>query len=61
MILYIIELSQSFCLEIRFDVLTEIFFKIFFNSCEAIAGAIIGLILVFLKVKAFKLYWGAVF
>ena len=33
----------------------------FFNSRTAIAGAIIGLLLVFLQFKEFELYWGAVF
>ena len=32
-----------------------------FNSRTAIAGAIIGLLLVFLQFKEFELYWGAVF
>ena len=32
-----------------------------FNSRTAIAGAIIGLRLVFLQFKEFELYWGAVF
>ena len=31
------------------------------NSPTAIAGAIIGLLLVFLQFKEFELYWGAVF
>ena len=31
------------------------------NSRTAIAGAIIGLLLVFLQFKEFELYWGAVF
>ena len=31
------------------------------NSRTAIAGAIIALLLVFLKFKEFELYWGAVF
>ena len=35
--------------------------KVFFNSRTAIAGAIIGLLLVFLQFKEFELYWGAVF
>ena len=33
----------------------------FINSRTAIAGAIIGLLLVFLQFKEFELYWGAVF
>ena len=33
----------------------------FVNSRTAIAGAIIGLLLVFLQFKEFELYWGAVF
>ena len=32
-----------------------------FNSRTAIAGAIIGLLLVFLQFKELELYWGAVF
>ena len=32
-----------------------------FNRREAIAQAIIGLLLVFLEFKEFELYWGAVF
>ena len=31
------------------------------NSRTAIAGAIIGLLLVFLQFKEFELYWGAAF
>ena len=31
------------------------------NSRTAIAGAIIGLLLIFLQFKEFELYWGAVF
>ena len=31
------------------------------NSRTAIAGAIIGLLLVFLQFKEFELYWGALF
>ena len=38
-----------------------VFKVIFFNSRTAIAGAIIGLLLVFLQFKEFELYWGAVF
>ena len=34
---------------------------VMFNSRTAIAGAIIGLLLVFLQFKEFELYWGAVF
>ena len=37
------------------------FYDVFFNSRTAIAGAIIGLLLVFLQFKEFELYWGAVF
>ena len=33
----------------------------FINSRTVIAGAIIGLHLVFLQFKEFELYWGAVF
>ena len=35
--------------------------ELFFNSRTAIAGAIIGLLLVFLQFKEFELYWGVVF
>ena len=35
--------------------------KMVINSRTAIAGDIIGLLLVFLQFKEFELYWGAVF
>ena len=35
--------------------------SILINSRTAIAGAIIGLLSVFLQFKEFELYWGAVF
>ena len=38
-----------------------LFLNTVFTSRTAIAGAIIGLLLVFLQFKEFELYWGAVF
>ena len=45
------------------DELSKLCFRYicFINSRTAIAGAIIGLLLVFLQFKEFELYWGAVF